>query len=108
MMATRRVNAATTWLIRAFAPGCPTNLRTFASKPVRVEGTRCEKLTIYFDLPDQAAFGRALELEASAPTLRLIRIGRTVVREISASVSGAQRTLTVEALLGMDSQGGAE
>lgn len=98
----RRISAAATFLIRAFAPGCPTMLRSWASKPRRVEGARCEALTIHFDLPDQPAFARALELEASAPTLRLIRVGRTVVREVSASVSGAQRTLTVEALLGTD------
>jgi hypothetical protein len=98
----RRISPATTWLIRAFSPGCPTYLRSWESKPIRTEGERCEALTIFFDLPDDPAFRRALELAASAGTLRLIRVGKTIVRELSADVSGPQRTLVVEALLGLD------
>lgn len=102
MMATRRVNAATTWLIRAFAPGCPTMLRSWESSRVSGEGERCERLTIYFDLPTEPAVDRAKELERSAGALRHIRIGRTVVRDLSAQVSDAQRVLKVEALLAAD------
>lgn len=100
----RRISPATTWLIRAFAPGCPTMLRSWASFPAWAEhGPRRrrtgEKLVLFFDLPDQPAFTRALELEGSAGALRLIRIGRTVVRELTAQVSGEHRTLKVEAHL---------
>jgi hypothetical protein len=102
MMATRRVNAATTWLIRAFAPGCPTMLRSWESKPEKIDGERCERLTIFFDLASDPALVRAKELEKSAGALRLIRIGKTVVRDLAASVSDEHRTLKVEALLGSD------
>jgi hypothetical protein len=95
MMATRRINAATTWLIRAFAPGCPTMLRSWSAK--RVDDR--DHLTILYDLPDDAAFQRALELERSAGALRCIRIGKHVVAELTAGVIGAHRTLKIDAVL---------
>jgi hypothetical protein len=112
MMATRRINAATTWLIRAFSPGCLTMLRSWASVPVwsshpdHRRHRAGELLTIFFDLPDQPAFTRALELERSAGALRQIRIGKNVIHDLTAKVSGEHRTLRIEALLGTDEEWG--
>jgi hypothetical protein len=94
----RRVSPATTWLIRAFSPGCPTLLRHWKC---RREGD-AQRLTIFFNLPGYAAAERAAELVVSAPTLRLVRIGRTVIRDLTAEVCGEHRTLKVEALLADD------
>jgi hypothetical protein len=98
----RRISPATTWLIRAFSPGCPTLLRYWVSS----RSDDGDLLTIFFDLPDDPAMERAGELAASAGTLRLIRIGRTIVRDLTAEVCGDQRTLKVDALLGVDSTPG--
>jgi hypothetical protein len=104
----RRVGPATTWLIRAFAPGCPTMLRSWASQRVMIDRERFERLTIIFDLPDEPAFSRAVELESSAATLAHVRVGKKVIRELAAEVSEAHRTLKIEALLATDESWGIE
>lgn len=108
---TRRVPPAVTFLIRAFAPGCPTMLRSWESRRRRPchDGVRetIDQLTIFYDLPDQPALLRALELERSAPSLVHVRVGRTVIRGLAASISGEHRTLKVEALLARDKWGDA-
>lgn len=96
MMGTRRINAATTWLIRAFAPGCPTMLRSWSSKPARDGG---ELLTIVYDVPGGEAQRRARALARSAQSLMHIMVGRTAVRELTAKVHEDHATLTVTALL---------
>lgn len=104
MMATRRINAATTWLIRSFAPGCPTMLRSWSSK----RHERGELLTIFFDLPSHDAFTIGLERAASAGSLRLLRVGKRIIRDLQAEVSGQHRTLKVQALLVDDGWDGKE
>lgn len=99
----RRISPATTFLIRAFAPGCPTMLRHWTSQKVS-DG---ELVTIFFDLPDQRAVDRALELQPGARSLRLVRVGRTIIHDMTADVSGEHRTLKVEALLASDNWGKA-
>jgi hypothetical protein len=84
---------ACTWLIKAFAPGCPTTLRFWTEK--RVAGGR--RLTIEFDLNDGKARLRAAELVRTAPTLNLIAVGPTVIRDLTATATDDR--LTVEALL---------
>lgn len=96
MMATRRVNAATTWLIRAFAPGCPTMLRNWASKPAADGG---ELLTIVYDLPGDDARRYARALARSARSLTHIAVGQTSIRELTAKVHEEHATLTVAAVL---------
>lgn len=99
MMATRRINAATTWLIRAFAPGCPTMLRSWASKPA-ADG--CEQLTIVYDLPGEEACRRARALVKSAKSLFHTAVGRTSIRELTAELHEDHKTMTVTALLVKD------
>lgn len=102
----RRVSAATRWLIRAFSPGGATLLRSWDSRPERCpQAGRVERLTIHFDLPDDAAFARAVELAAAAASLTQVRIGRDVIRSIIATVSDQHRVLTVVVLLARFSQG---
>lgn len=96
----RRVNAATRWLIRAFAPGCPTLLRSWESARIGHDG---ELLTIFFDLPDDRAAARAKELERGAKSLAQVRIGKTAVHDLTATISDEHRTLKIEALLALDS-----
>lgn len=96
MARTRKIGPAVTFLIRAFSPGCPTMLRSWESRP---EGRRGERLTIFFDLPSPSAIARAKELAASAGNLRLIRVGRTVLREVTAEASARHGTLRVDVLL---------
>ena len=93
-MATPR--PATTWLIRAFAPGCPTMLRSWASKPGKDGG---EVLSIVYDLPTDDAARIARAMAKSAQSLTHVRIGRDCVRHLKATVHGRHRTLTVDALL---------
>jgi hypothetical protein len=101
----RRVSPATTWLIRAFAPGCPTMLRSWASQKLTAKQGGGERLTIYFDLPNDDALALAGDLAARAPTLRLVRIGKTTINDLAVLVSAEQRTLKIEALLGSDDWG---
>jgi hypothetical protein len=86
------LSPAVTFLIRAFAPGCPTLLRSQATKAVR-GGSR---LTINYDLPDSQARLRADELARSAASLKLIAVGRQVVRDVDVTIG---EVLTVSVLL---------
>lgn len=109
MMRTRRIiSAATTFLIRSFAPGCPTMLRSWSSKPERVPDggrhERVERLTITYDLPTVEAHRRARELERSARSLLHVAIGRTSIRYLTVEVSARHSTMVVDALLGRDPQ----
>ena len=95
MMAARsyRVSPACSWLIRAFSPGCPTQLRCWSSRKV-IGG---ERLTIIFDLPDGKARLRAAEIARTAPTAELVEVGGKALRDLTAVVEADR--LTVEALL---------
>lgn len=93
MMARYRIHAAGAFLIRAFAPECPTNLRSWSAKLEK----RGERVIITFDLPTAAARKNAAELARRAPTMRLIAIGGKSIREIHAEVE--RELLTVNALL---------
>lgn len=85
--------AACNWLIRAFAPGCPTALRTWS---VKVEG-KAERLKIAYDLADDQARRIAADLVKRAGTLELVRIGRRVIRSPQAAI--ADDVLTIDVLL---------
>jgi hypothetical protein len=85
---------ARNFLIRAFAPGCPTMLRSIASTAQPCGG---EHVAIVFDLADAAARARADELVASAAALQLIAVGQTVIHDLAATL--ADDLLTVAARL---------
>jgi hypothetical protein len=90
------LSPATTWLIRAFAPGCPTLLRSQAT--VRVRGP-ADRLTIIYDLPDGKARLRADQLAKGAAALKLVAIGSQVIRDIDVAVSDDRDLLSVDVLL---------
>jgi len=90
------ISPAVTWLLRAFAPGCPTMLRSWASKPVDGGG---ERLTIVYDLPDGKARLRAFELIKSAASLKTVAIGAHAIRDIEPRVTETPDLLTVDVLL---------
>jgi hypothetical protein len=99
----RRLSCAATFLIRAFAPGCPTLLRSQESRATAAG----EALTIFYDLPDDESFSLAVDKAERAHSLRLIRIGHAIVADLSAVVSHEHRTLKIEALLSSEqSEGG--
>ena len=92
----RRINAATTWLIRAFSPGCPTLLRCWESQ---VTQPACERVKIVFDVPNDEARRRAVEMAELAGNLVNVRVGWVAIRDISAVLHAEHRTLTIDVLL---------
>lgn len=88
-----RLDPAIAWLMRAFAPGCPTMLRSWSAKLER----RGERVTLVFDLPSDEARRCAVDLARRAPTLRQIAVGRKAIRDIHASIE--EDALNVSALL---------
>lgn len=92
-MTADKVNPATRFLLRAFAPGCPTMLRHWTAR----RAGRGERVTLTYDLVDGKARLRALELAKSAPSLVQVAVGKLVIRDLAVTVE--DQTLTVEALL---------
>jgi hypothetical protein len=88
-----RPHAAALWLVRAFAPGCPTHLRSWSAKL----GRRGERVTILYDLPDEKAKRAAADLARRAPSLTQVAIGSKAVRELNVAIEGP--LMTVSALL---------
>jgi hypothetical protein len=91
----RRVHAATTFLIRSFAPGDLTHLRSWSAKLEK----RGERVTILFDLPSDEARARAEKLLRQAASFRNVAVGGKAVRELSAEIFEDQAVLSITALL---------
>jgi hypothetical protein len=89
----RRVHPAHTFLIRTFAPTCPTQLRAINARLTN----RGERVVVSFDLDDDASRHRAQRLVRSAAALREVAVGGKAIREIKAAVEGD--LLIVTALL---------
>lgn len=92
-----KVNPACAFLLRAFAPGCPTLLKCWSHKVVRIAGERCERVAISYALPDDDARRWAAERVDSAGSLHQVTIGRRSIRAASAQVAGD--LLAVDVLL---------
>jgi hypothetical protein len=90
----RRIHPAISFLIRAFAPGCPTMLRSWSSKLTR----RGERLILLFDLPTQAAQNRAVQLVRSSAAWAHVAVGNKAIRELTAEILD-EDVLSVTALL---------
>jgi hypothetical protein len=95
MMASHRIHPACTFLIKAFSPGCPTMLRSWSAKLEK----RGERVTLLYDLPTDAAVGRAGQLVRQAPSFRNVAVGGKAVRELGAEILADQAVLSVSALL---------
>lgn len=88
-----RTNPAITFLLRAFAPGCPTMLSSWSRK----RQGRGARITIAYHLPDDQARRRADELVRTAGSLHQVAIGRRVITAACATVDGDM--LNVDVLL---------
>lgn len=90
----RRIHPAVSFLIRAFAPGCPTMLRSWSAKLEK----RGERVILLFDLPTDEARGRAAKLVGSASAWAHVAVGNKAIRELTAEILD-EDVLNVRALL---------
>jgi hypothetical protein len=90
----RRIHPAVSFLIKAFAPGCPTMLRSWSAKLEK----RGERVVLLFDLPHSLARNRATQLVRSAGAWAHVAVGSKAIRELTAEILD-EDVLSVSALL---------
>jgi hypothetical protein len=90
----RRIHPAVTFLIKAFAPGCPTMLRSWSAKLEK----RGERVELLFDLRTDDARVRAAKLVRSAGAWAHVAVGNKAIRELTAEILD-EDVLNVRALL---------